>query len=97
MRYRHFALAAAFGQQLNVVQGLVAGGHMFCFKHRQGEHQAHQSTGAGNDVGPVGIADGAQRRHRIADTQVVGGLVGGLLRLHCREVGQRIAQPFVIA
>jgi hypothetical protein len=90
-------VAAAPGQPLDAVQGLVAGGDMLGFEHRRGEHQLHQRARAGHDVGPVGVADGAQRRDRVAHAQVVGGLVGGLLGLHRGQVGQRVAQPFVVA
>ena len=94
--HRYLAATAAPGQQLDAVQRLVARGGMLGFEHLGGEHQPHQRAGAGDDLGPVGVANGAQRRDGIAHAQVVGGLVGGLLRLHRRKVGQRVAQPFVV-
>ena len=66
---------------------------MFRLEPRRGQHQAHQGAGAGDDVGPVCIADRAQRGHGIADTQVVGRLVRTLLRLGCGRVRQQAAQP----
>ena len=97
LRHRHFAAAAAPRQPLDAVQRLVARGGMLGFEHLGGEHQPHQRAGAGDDLGPVGVADGAQRRDGVAHAQVVGGLVGGLLCLHRGQVGQRVAQPFVVA
>ena len=91
--YRHLAAAAAAGQVLNGVQGLVAGDGLLGLEHRRREHHAHQRAAAGHDVGPVGIADGAQRRHGIAHAQVVGRLVSALLGQQRGAVGQGLVQP----
>ena len=66
---------------------------MFGFEHGGAEHQLHQRAGAADDVGPVSVADGAQGGDGIAHAQVVGRLVGGLLRLNGGQVGQGVAQP----
>ena len=93
LRHRRFALAAAARQGLDAVQGLVAGEGVLGTEHRRLQHQAHQGAAALDDVGPVGRADGAQGMDGIADAQVVGSLVGDLLGLGGRQVGQGLLQP----
>ena len=91
-----FAQAALPRQPLDTVQRLIARHRLFGLEHRGGQHQAHQRAAARHDVGPIGVADRAQRRHRIAHAQVVRRLVGALLRLHQRRIGQRTPQPVVL-
>ena len=57
------------------------------------QHQPHHDAGPGDDVGPVRVADRAQRVDGIADAQVVGGLVGALLLLQRRQLGPHRLQP----
>ncbi len=97
LRHRGFAAAGPPRQAFYAAQGLVAGGRAFAAKQRCGKHQAHQGAAAGHDVGPVGIANGAQRRDGVAHAQVVGGLVGVLLGLGGGQIGQSVLQPFFVA
>ncbi len=93
LRDDELAAAAAARESLDVVQGPVARVGVLGLEQRRGEHALHQHAGAADDVGPVGIADRAQRGHRIADAQVVRGLTGKVLGLRFGEVGQRGVQP----
>ena len=93
LRHRRFALAAAAGQGLDAVQGLVAGEGVLGTEHRRLQHQAHQGAAALDDGGPVGRADGAQGMDGIADAEVVGGLVGDLLGLGGGQLRQGLLQP----
>ena len=91
----HFAAMAALRKTLNGMQRHILGADLLGLKHRGRQHQAHQGAGAGHDVGPVGVANGSERGHGVADTQVVGGLVGRLVLNH-RPVGQHMGQPRLV-
>ena len=84
------------GQPFDAVQGLVARGAILGLEQGRGQHQLHQGVGAGHDVRPFGRRYRAQRSQRVADAQVVSGLVDALLRLPGRQVRQRVAQPFLV-
>ena len=88
-----FAAAAAPREHFDRVQRVVAGVVAFRLEGRRGEQQLHRCAGAADDVGPVSVADQPQRADRVAHAQVVGGLVGRLLCLRRRHVGQPGQQP----
>ena len=93
LRHLHLGAPAAAREMLDHVQRPVARATVLCGKRGRGEHELHQRAGAADDVGPVGVADLAQRGHRIAHAQVVGRLFHGLLRLHTSQIGQGGLQP----
>ncbi len=97
-RRRHVALAqtALARQQLDRVQRLVARVVALGSKGRRAQHQPRQHARCGDDVGPVGVADRAQRRDRVADAQVVGGLGGGHARLDLGEVRRDAIEPLEV-
>ena len=96
LRHVCFGAAAAPGQLLDAMQRLVTREGVLGGEDGRGEHEPHQRVAAGHDVGPVGVADGAQRGHGVAHAQVVGGLVGRLLRALAGQVGQGGLQPLFV-
>ncbi|MDZ7589756.1 MAG: hypothetical protein U5L05_03505 [Rubrivivax sp.] len=92
-RHGQFAAVAAACQFFDVVQRLVAGRGVFRGEQRRCQHEPHQRAAAGHQVGPVGVANGAQRGHGVAHAQVVGGLVRGLLALQALQPGPVRLQP----
>ena len=93
LRHLNLAAPAAACEMFDHVQRPVARATVLRGKRRRGEHELHQGAGATDDVRPVGVADLAQRGHRIAHAQVVGRLFHGLLRLHTGQIGQGGLQP----
>jgi hypothetical protein len=91
----HLRTAAALRQALDAVQRVVLGAVVFGGEQRRGEHQPHQRACARHDLRPVCVTDRAQRRHGVAHAQVVGGLLGALLRLNRGQVRQHRLQPRV--
>ena len=87
------ALAALLAQFLDAVQRLVACVVAFGGEGRGAEHQLCQNAGRGDDVGPVGVADRAQRVDRVADAQVVGRLCRRQSRLDVGKVRRDAMQP----
>ena len=94
-RRRDLALAvpALARQQLDRVQRLVARVVALGGERRRGQHQPRQHACRGDDVGPVGIADRSQRRDRVADAQVVGGLRRRQAGLDLGEVRRDPVEP----
>ena len=97
LAHHHLAVSGAPRQRGNALQGLVAGGHVFGLEQGRCQHQAHQRAGARNDVRPIGVTDRAQRIHGVAHAQVVGSLVGRLLRHGHDPVRQGRLQPLMDA
>ena len=91
-----FGAPAAAGQQLDLVQRRVARVGTLGLERGQAQQQLHGRAGVVDDLGPVGVADQAQRADRVADAQVVGGLLGRLLHLRGGQVGQGLQQPLVV-
>ena len=89
----HLGQTRAPGQAFDGVQAVVTCERVFSLEHRRAEHQLHQCAGAGDDLGPVGVADGTQGGNRVAHAQVVGGLVGGLLDLSAGQVWLHPRKP----
>ena len=97
VRHGHLALSAAARQALNGVQCRVARGHAFALEHAGCAEQLGQRAGALDDAVPIRVTDGTQGVDRVADTQVVGGLIGWLLHLESRDIGQGMLQPGLMA
>ena len=95
-RHRDFTAPAAPGQALDGVQRLVARRGVFGREDRRGQHQLHQHAAVRDDVGPVGIADRAQRGDGVADAQVVGGLIDRLPGPNRGQIGQHPQQPLLV-
>ena len=91
--HRALAPAALLGQLLDAVQSPVAGVVALGGEGRRAQHQLGQHAGLGDDVGPVGVADRAQRGDRVADAQVVGGLRRRQPGLDLGQVRRDPAQP----
>ncbi len=88
-----FTALALHGHALDAVQRGAARGVVLGREHRRSEHDLHHAAGARHDARPVGRADEPQRRDGVAHTQVVGRLIGVVLRLQCREIGHVLKQP----
>ena len=93
LRHLNLAAPAPARETFDHVQRPVARATVLRGKRGRGQHELHQGAGATDDVRPVGVADLAQRGHRIAHAQVVGRLLHRLLRLHTGQIGQGGIQP----
>ena len=89
----HLAQTTPARQGLDAVQGGVAGGVVLGSKQGIAEHALHQRTALGHNVGPIGVANGAQRIDRIAHTQVVRCLLHADLRKQKGELRNTGVQP----
>ena len=93
MRHRQLAHVAAPCQALDGVQRGVLRVVTLGTERGRALHRAHQPAGALHERTPVGIAQQAQRRDRVAHAQVVRRLLGLLLRLRTGQVGHGLRQP----
>ena len=93
LRHLYLTAPAAAREVFDHVQRPVARATVLSGKRGRGEHELHQGAGATDDIWPVGVADLAQRGHRIAHAQVVGRLFHRLLRLHTGQIRQGGLQP----
>ena len=91
------ALPALAREQLDRVQRLVARVVALGGERRRAQHESRQRARRGDDLGPVGVADRSQRRDRVADAEVVGGLRCGNSRLDLGEVRRDPIEPLEVA